>query len=331
MELMDWYDANRGKFEEVKKIVIPLDTIERKCYASGVKELGRHSLGYDAATPISPDLGIGVNEYVGGQSGEYTRDVGTGYREDCAVYLYPGGGTYPVHPDGDDVGFRPCITLDINCDAPLNVRPIEYTAYTQTDGEGPIGSRKVKKQVLDIPMKYGTTVVMQIDNWKDVQEGKAEFYNLKTLYAIKAQRFGPHIKGQKLQYAGSELDRACGEFYNDLAPAVQKDVCTVVITQNPDRSWLIGGSYITETVLPDGTRIANTSSQFTIDKGVENEQWREAYRREQAAKNQPAIDATIETPEAPETPAQKGILTRIKNKLRGRTDPEKPIPLKRVL
>ena len=120
-----------------------------------------------------------------------------------------------------------------NPKSPREARKVEYTVYVWHEGNSKAVKENVVKWVLDIPLKNGKTVPMQIDNWKDIQNGNAQEYQLKTLYAIKPQRFNKIKKsGKSNEYDGSEIDEACGDFYETLTPEIQNQIVPVVMDKD---------------------------------------------------------------------------------------------------
>ncbi|MCL2540033.1 MAG: hypothetical protein FWE53_01180 [Firmicutes bacterium] len=199
--------------------------MERKVYINNLDEVKGQSAAYRVAKPVSDDLGIWTNSY--GQSYEFTRCARAG--SDIRVeFVFDDGVLAWYDAFYKDAGFRPALQLIFNPQSPREAREINYEVMAWDDKKSEYVKTKVTKHVLDIKTKDGTTVEMQIDNWDEIKKGNAKTYKLKTLHSIKAQAFNKN--GSNI-YKDSDIDKACDNFYNNLAQEVQRDVCTVVMDE----------------------------------------------------------------------------------------------------
>jgi len=197
------------------------NTIKRKVYINSKQEIESQNPAYRCATPAPNSENIWTDDY--GQSYEYTCSPRSG-SSDRVEYVYSDGDLVCDHVSLGAAGLRFVMNLIANPEFVSAARPDnkEVLAWDPEDQE--ITKQNVEKHVVDIPMKDGTTIPMQIDNYIKNSETECVL-NLKTLYSIKAQRFD----GNSNDYDGSEIDQACEEFYNQLAPEIQARILTVTM------------------------------------------------------------------------------------------------------
>ena len=203
------------------------NTIERKVYINSLPEIENQTPAYRCATPAPGTDGIYTNDY--NQSYEYTRSARAGSFCRVGFVSYVGAlACRDVHDKG--AGLRPALNLIHNPESPREARPVKNTVNVWDSKKEKYVKQQVVKHVLDIPQKDGKTVPMQIDNWDAIEAGMAETYQLKTLHSVKAQRFNPYKSGEVCNdYENSEIDQACTEFYQTLAPEIQQQIATVVM------------------------------------------------------------------------------------------------------
>jgi len=225
-------------------------TIKRNVYINSSIEVQKQTPAYRCATPAGRNFpGIWVNSY--GQSYEYYRDV----------YINPSSGVvsseeimsgdcdgFIGHGSGHDkcAGFRPVFNLTYDSDAPRKARKVTNDVYAWDEEKKVTTKQRVIKHVLDIPLANGKTVPMQIDNFDEIAEGKAQVYQLKTFHSIKEQPFTSWLSTHQADYEHSGIDDACEKFYHSLAPEIQGQIASVVMDKQQNYK-------VTEVKLADNT------------------------------------------------------------------------------
>ena len=233
------------------------NTIERKVYINSLPEVEKQTPAYRCATPAPGTNGIYTNDY--NQSYECTRSARAG--SSCGVEYVRHDGALDcryVHDGG--AGLRPALNLIHNPESPREARPVKNTVHAWDSKKEKCVKQQVVKHVLDIPQKDGKTVPMQIDNWDAIEAGMAETYQLKTLHSVKAQRFNPYEKGN--DYENSEIDQACTEFYQTLAPEIQQQIVPVVMDKDQNYE-------ITEVKTAEKLQVNNTNLGLEVDKAFD--------------------------------------------------------------
>ena len=204
--------------------------MERRVRISSKAEVEKQSLAYRISKPALCAEGIYTDEH--GQTYEFLIDALPGSSNGVAN-VNPVGTLDWSDVNSGHAGLRTILYLIHNPKSPREARKVEYTVYVWHEGNSKAFKENVVKWVLDIPLKNGKTVLMQIDNWEDIQNGNAQVYQLKTLRAIKPQRFNKYkINKVGNDYDGSEIDQACAEFEELLHPDVRKDIVTQVLDKD---------------------------------------------------------------------------------------------------
>jgi hypothetical protein len=120
------------------------------------------------------------------------------------------------------VQFRPIMKIAYNPSKPRNMVTREFDIdyyFADTGNKAVLPSMK---NVIDVRLKNGTTIPMQVLNLEDVKARKAQYYLVQSVYPINNEAFYPD---DFRSYNNSRPDQQCVRFIQNLSSNESIQLC----------------------------------------------------------------------------------------------------------